>query len=145
MDRIKIRYASQDDLPAIVPLMNQLGYSSDEQQIRDRILEIRERNGDVIVAVKDGSQIVGCVQALLDVRLAEGKIGEIVSLVVKSDMRGQGIGTQLFLEAKKWLHQAGCATIRIRANAVRDEAHQFYKKHGFEEIKTQKIFQLSLH
>lgn len=137
---MKIRNVTKKDLSAIVQLMNELGYSSDKDQIRNRISEIKKRDGEVLVAVDDRDEILGCVHTLIDVRLAEGKIGEIVSLVVKRSARGEGIGTTLLEEATKWLHQSGCKTIRIRANTIRKEAHQFYRNHGFEEVKTQKIF-----
>ena len=144
MKRIKIRFALKKDIPEIVQLLNELGYSSDENQIKDRISQIRKRNEEVLVALDDQDEILGCVHTLIDVRLAEGKIGEIVSLVVKSSMRGQGIGSFLLEEAKKWLRQSECKTIRVRANAVRKEAHKFYENHGFEEMKTQKIFQINI-
>lgn len=138
---ISIRLLQSQDIPQILFLMNELGYSSNEKQLNERISEIRKRNGEVFIAVNNQHKIIGCVHALIDVRLAEGKIGEIVSLVVKSSERGRGIGSKLLIEAKQWLQKSGCTTIRVRANALREEAHKFYKKHGFEEIKTQKIFQ----
>lgn len=42
---------------------------------------IRRVGGDIWVAEKEGKAI-GCVQAHIDIRLAEGMVGEVVSLVV---------------------------------------------------------------
>ncbi len=137
---MKIRYASEEDLSEIVQLMNELGYSVDEELIEERLEKIRQRNGRVFVAVDDSENVLGCVHAFIDLRLAEGEVGEIVSLVVKRDSRGEGIGTELLKKAIDWIRGTGCTKVKVRANTVRDDAHDFYERHGFEEIKTQKIF-----
>ena len=56
--------------------------------------------------------------------LAEGKVGEIVSLVVKPPARGTGIGKGLLQKATEWLQTRGCAQIRVRANENRAEAQR---------------------
>lgn len=140
---MKLRYASEKDSPYIAQLMSELGYKTDDKIIGDRLAQIKQRNGRVIVAVDENGDVVGCVHAFIDLRLAEGEIGEIVSLVVKKELRGKGIGTKLLNKARVWIQETGCKKIRIRANAVREEAHQFYKEQGFEEVKSQKIFQLN--
>lgn len=123
--------------------MDELGYAVDEELMSDRLEKIRQRNGRVFVAENENDKIIGSAHAFIDLRLAEGEIGEIVSLVVKSSERGQGIGTKLLNEAMNWILQTGCANIRIRANVKRKDAHEFYKAHGFEEVKSQKIFQIN--
>lgn len=137
---MKLRYASEKDIQDIVKLVNELGYQADDKLIKDRLEKIKQRNGRVIVAEDENKNVIGCVHAFIDLRLAEGEIGEIVSLVVNKNARGQGIGTKLLNEAKKWISETGCVNIRIRANVKREDAHQFYKEHGFEELKSQKIF-----
>lgn len=139
---MELRYASEKDSPFIAQLMNELGYETDVELIKNRLEKIRQRNGRVIVAVDENGDIVGCVHVFIDLRLAEGEMGEIVSLVVKKELRGKGTGTKLLNKARGWVQDAGCKKIRIRANAIREEAHQFYKEQGFEEVKSQKIFQL---
>ena len=141
---MEIRYATEKDLCALVLLMKELGYTVDEGLIEERLEKIRQRNGRVFVAVGEVENVVGCVHAFIDLRLAEGEVGEIVSLVVKQDFRGQGIGKKLLLKAIGWVRETGCAKVKIRANTVRENAHDFYKQHGFEEVKSQKIFQAEL-
>lgn len=138
---MKLRYASEKDIPQIAELMNELGYQTDAEIIKGRLVKIRQRNGRVIVAVDTNGEVVGCVHAFIDLRLAEGEIGEIVSLVVKKELRGKGIGTKLLHKSRQWIQESGCEKVRIRANTVREDAHQFYIDQDFEEIKMQKIFQ----
>lgn len=140
---MKIRTASKKDLSSIVQLMQELGYSVDEDLIEERLEKIRQRNGRVFIAVDETENVVGCVHAFIDLRLAEGEVGEVVSLVVKDNSRGQGIGSKLLNEAINWIRETGCPKVRIRANAVRKNAHEFYKQYGFEEVKSQKIFQIN--
>ena len=94
---------------------------------------------EVFVA-KIHDRVVGCVGAIIDVRLATGISGEIVSLVVSEPHRGNGIGRGLVEVAESWLTQR-VVKIRVRANSIRSEAHAFYLKMGYQESKTQKIFE----
>jgi GNAT superfamily N-acetyltransferase len=120
-------------------LLSELGYDFDDSTLSQRIEAIRNQGGEVIIASIDGL-VIGCVNTLIDIRLAEGLTGEIVSLVVSAIYRGMGIGKELVFHAESCLKTKGCNTIRVRANAVRKEAHQFYLGMDFKEIKTQKIF-----
>ncbi|MEJ2657595.1 MAG: GNAT family N-acetyltransferase [Desulfobacterales bacterium] len=134
-----IREAIEEDIKALRKLLKELGYDVDGGTLSQRIESIRDQGGEVIVASIDGI-VVGCVNTLIDIRLAEGIVGEIASLVVSDAHRGMGIGKKLVFHAESWLKIKGCTTIRVRANMVRKEAHQFYLGMGFKEIKTQKIF-----
>jgi GNAT superfamily N-acetyltransferase len=90
-----------------------------------------------------GDEVVGCVGAIIDARLAAGVNGEIVSLVVLEPFRGRGIGKRLVEVAEAWL-AAFVGRIRVRANTRRVDAHRFYADAGYQEVKTQKIFQKAL-
>lgn len=126
------------DQAQLKSLLNELGYDLDDARIEQHIREIRNRGGEVFVA-KLADRVVGCVAAIVDVRLAAGIQGEIVSLVVTEPYRGQGIGNGLIKSAEDWLSQT-VDTIRVRANSQRRDAHRFYAKAGYELSKTQKIF-----
>ena len=58
--------------------------------------------------------------------------------------RGRGIGRALVAEAEKWAREKGLETLRLRANAVRTEAHKFYLGLGFKNTKQQLVFVKSL-
>lgn len=142
--QMEIRYASQKDLSEIVQLMNELGYPVNEDLIEERLEKVRQRNGWVFVAVDESENVLGCVHAFIDLRLAEGEVGEIVSLVVEEKSRGKGIGSKLLDKSIHWIQGTGITNVKVRANTIRKDAHDFYKQHGFEEVKSQKIFQLNL-
>ena len=117
--------------------MDQLGYDHSEESLSANISAVREQGGEVFVAEVDGN-VRGCVSAIIDVRLAEGIKGEIVSLVVSGEARGQGLGKGLILEAEKWL-SGKVRVIRVRANALREQSHLFYESLGYSREKTQAV------
>lgn len=69
-----------EDLQTLILLMAQLGYDHSEKTLLDNIVAVREKGGEVFVA-KVAGKVRGCVSDIIDVRLAEGVKGEIVSLV----------------------------------------------------------------
>ena len=136
MNTIYRKYTHQDT-QALIPLMAQLGYALSEQALSNNLSAVRQQGGEVLVAEVAGN-VLGCVSAIIDVRLAEGVKGEIVSLVVSEDARGQGIGKGLVLEAEQWL-TGKVTVIRVRANALREQAHLFYESLDYHKEKTQAI------
>ena len=136
---MKIIYRAYTDLdaPALVRLMAQLGYEHSETTLASNVRAVRQQGGEVFVAEVAGN-VLGCVSAIIDVRLAEGVKGEIVSLVVSEEARGHGIGKGLVLEAQQWL--AGKVTVlRVRVNALREQSHLFYESLGYRKDKTQVV------
>jgi GNAT superfamily N-acetyltransferase len=130
------------DINEVSELLIQLGYNVSTEELINRIEKITELGkGTVFVAKDETNKIIGCVHALLDVRLAGGNFGEVVSLVVDEGFRGKGIGKKLIGEAEAWLRQKGEKRLRIRCNAIRNETHKFYEHLGFVEKKSQKIFE----
>ncbi|MGQ7260635.1 GNAT family N-acetyltransferase [Vreelandella sp. V005] len=81
----------------------------------------------------------GLVNAIVDLRLAGGKIGEIASLLVSADHRGQGVSRVLLQHAQAWLGE-WVSTIRIRTNVVRSDTHLFYTSAGYIVAKEQNVF-----
>jgi len=136
--KTNIRRLRQVDIPFVQQLMHELGYPLDEEEVLFNIDQIHRRNGIILVA-ETGGTVVGCLSAVINTGLAEGMFGEIVSLVVSREYRGSGIGRRLVEQAEGWLKpQVG--KIRIRANRIRLEAHQFYQSLGYRAVKTQVSF-----
>ncbi|MDO8827472.1 GNAT family N-acetyltransferase [Methylophaga sp.] len=135
---ITYRIAQAVDVPKLVHLMEELGYSTSDVALGEVISAIRQGHGEVFVAESGGSA-VGCINAIIDVRLAEGKVGEIASLVVLENYRGRGVGKMLLEYAEHWL-STRVKSVRIRANTKRDDAHGFYAASGYTHIKDQRVF-----
>ncbi|WP_271272175.1 GNAT family N-acetyltransferase [Aliamphritea hakodatensis] len=141
--KIFIRPAITHDTKALAGLMAELGYRWTPSQLAEHIPLLRERGQEVWVACQVNAtgeeRVIGCISAILDMRLAEGCVGEIVSLVVLQDCRGSGAGYALLQAAQEWLAPQ-VSSIRIRANARREEAHGFYLRAGYLPHKSQQVF-----
>ncbi len=130
------KYAEQ-----VSRLLNQLGYNVSSDELPTRTESIRENNkGTVFLAIEE-EKVLGCIHTMVVSRLAEGTCGEVVSLVVDEYMRGKGIGKFLLEKSINWLKERGQTKVRIRCNAIRDEAHKFYSHLGYTEKKSQKVFE----
>lgn len=131
------RTFQEKDLTALIALIKQLGYTHSKQSLLTNIKAVHKAGGEIFIAELNSS-VVGCICAIIDIRLAEGTQGEIVSLVVDKDHRGHGLGKGLVETAEHWLSQH-VNSIRIRANSIRKSARQFYQDLGYVEIKQQVV------
>ena len=135
---ISYRRFQQTDLHGLIKLMFELGYPTKEEEFKKTTREIIKRDGMIFIAEEDG-RIIGSSCAIIDVRLAEGVFGEIVSLVVSENFRGCGVGKHLVQMSEEWIYKR-VNNVRIRANVIRDDAHSFYGHLGYKEKKEQKVF-----
>ena len=136
------RKFEEADIAVLVELMAQLGYQHTEESLMRNVGAVRASGGEVFVAEISG-QVCGCISAIIDVRLAAGVNGELVSLVVNDEKRGRGIGKGLVAIAERWLKER-TPRIRIRANSVREGAHLFYQRLGYTLSKTQAVFEKAI-
>ena len=58
--------------------------------------------------------------------------------------RSLGIGEKLLERAEQWASEKRCRAIGLRCNVIRERAHVFYLRHGYEDKKTQKSFRKAL-
>jgi GNAT superfamily N-acetyltransferase len=95
--------------------------------------ETRARRGDVLVADNDG-QVVGVCQVLIfqHFQHSGGWCCEVESVHVRADQRSQGIGTRLLEAAETFAIEQGCYRIQLTSNNVREDAHRFYQRLGYE-------------
>ncbi len=140
-NRMIVRTAQRGDAGAVAALSAQLGYDEAVDEVRKRIEAIRAQgNGEVYVAVVPPDNVVGWVQvfALLLVELPP--LAEVGGIVVDSRYRRIGVGRGLMAAAEEWARQNGLATLRLRGNAQRDDAHAFYRRLGYRELAASTLF-----
>lgn len=142
---IEIRPARIQDAARMAELLHQLGYERTPAEVI-RYIQASERAPGIntLVAVVPEGGIVGCLQVVVDRRLAEGDRGEIASLVVADTWRSQGVGARLTQAAIEWLQARSIERVRVRCNIKRERAHRFYERFGFRTSKAQKVFDLSI-
>ena len=140
-----IRPARADDATRLTVLLTQLGYGRTPAEVGRHIAAAAaDPRAIVLVAERPGGTVVGCLGALISSRLAEGDRGEITSLVVDTDFRGRGIGAALVRAGAEWVQSHRMTRLRVRCNTKREKAQSFYARLGFQQTKTQQVFDLPL-
>jgi GNAT superfamily N-acetyltransferase len=140
-NRMIVRAAKRGDAGAVAALAAQLGYDEAESEIGRRIEEIRAQgNGEIYVAVVPPDNVVGWVQVFAVLLVELPPLAEVGGIVVDSRYRRIGVGRSLMEAAELWARQNGLATLRLRSNARRDDAHGFYQRLGYREIAASTLF-----
>lgn len=141
---LSIRTARAEDAARLAQLSHQLGYPSDEEQLRLRLARILGATLHSAWVVEhtheDESLVVGWMHAFIDLRLESDARAEIGGLVVDEAWRGRGVGGMLVEKATNWARQRGVDAVRVRSNVKREDAHRFYVERGYEETKRQAVF-----
>ncbi len=143
---LRLRQASLADGPHLARLATQLGYPSTEAQMARRLTALLPRADHWIGVAEQAlsGQVVGWLHATVLASLELDPYAEILGLVVDEGCRGQGIGQQLVAAASRWAHGQGMDHLWVRSNLVRQEAHHFYRRLGFADLKAQQVFGLAL-
>lgn len=89
--------------------------------------------GIVFAAFCDGS-LKGFASVEPKLFGGEQKYLDLTSIHVSEDMRGNGVGAVLFLEAKRWAKEHGARKLYISAHSA-VESQAFYKKMGCVEAE----------
>ena len=140
MDSITVRPYESADLPLVVALAEQLGYPVAEDEVFGHMSAIeQDPNHVVVVAADDLGKAVGWVHVFLARRVFMPPRADLGGLVVDEAARGKSIGEKLMVAAEEWARQMGCTRIIVRSNVVREEAHRFYHRLGYEISKRQAV------
>ncbi len=147
--QIKIRRARKKDAASLAALSGELGYPATSRQIvhRLRLLKPAARHAVLVAELPRrglSGEIVGWIHVRRDDLLEVEPRAEINGLVVADRRRGLGVGARLLEAAEKWSRRRGCRAMHVRSNVLRERAHQFYERHGYEHYKTQKSFRKPL-
>ena len=138
---LKIRRARISDASQIASLSGQLGYPATRLQVKARLARILPLRQHAIFAAESSSKkVIGWAHVSVQ-PLVESEIrAELHGLVVAENARSMGAGAELLDAAEDWARAMGCRAVSVRSNILRDRAHQFYERKGYQHYKTQKAF-----
>jgi GNAT superfamily N-acetyltransferase len=150
---LTIRSALRSDVPALVELLVAGAVPGTPEDKEDRtdtgpylvaLTEIEAAGNAILVAEEHGA-VVGMCQLLLfrHFQGRGGRCAEIESVHVRAESRARGIGSALVRAAVEEARVGGCYRVQLTSNVVRDDAHRFYRRLGFEP--THVGFKLQLH
>jgi GNAT superfamily N-acetyltransferase len=144
-NELNVRRARSDDAQRIAELSGQLGYPATASQMRERLRGIKPSSQHAVFIVESAKEgVIGWLhvsrQPLLEVEIR----AEVNGLVVAEGQRSAGAGARLLAAAEEWARKHGCKGRSVRSNVIRERAHIFYERNGYEHYKTQKSFRKPL-
>ncbi len=144
-NKLKIRRAKNADAPRLAELAGQLGYPTTFAQLRERFRRIQPASQHaVFVAESANDGVIGWLHVSRQPLLEEELRAEVNGLVVADGQRSLGAGARLLATAEDWARKHGCKGMSVRSNVIRERAHKFYERNGYEHYKTQKSFRKPL-
>jgi GNAT superfamily N-acetyltransferase len=142
---LKIRRARRTDAARIAELSAELGYPATTQQVEARFLRLLPKTKHLLlVAEAPGTEIVGWIHVSVANLIESDLRAEVNGLIVAEAHRSLGAGARLLEAAENWARNCGCRTVNLRSNVIRERAHKFYDRQGYEHYKTQKAFRKPL-
>jgi GNAT superfamily N-acetyltransferase len=138
---LSIRQLAVDDAEAVAELSSQLGYPCSAVDIHGRIEEMSRTTDRIAFAAVVDRQIVGWIDAAMERHLQSAACAVIGGLVVREGTRGLGVGRRLCLAIEEWARSQSVSLVRVRSQIKREDAHRFYLRDGYRQVKTSLVFE----
>jgi GNAT superfamily N-acetyltransferase len=141
-----VRVMSEDDVPGVGRLLDQLGYPIATERLaeRFRLLSALPDNALFVVEAEDGG-LAGWAHVYgHHLLVSADSCAEIGGLIVDTEARRQGAGRALMATVEAWALQHGYRDIRVRSGSERVGAHEFYQRLDYQFVKMQARFRKSL-
>jgi len=133
---VSLRKAKADDGPAVCKLATALvGFEADRRASFEAVLA--DLDHDLIVAEADGA-VVGYAHLMTYQDLSHGALaGELLGLVVREDMRRQGIAAALMREIIRLARERGVGELHINTEQDNELAQRLYRSMGAKLVGVQ--------
>ena len=139
-----IRLARREDAARLAELSRQLGYSVTDEDVAARLDVLLDHPDHAVLVAEEAGEVAGWIQVSLTVLVESPRTAIVGGLVVDESSRRRGLGPLLLREADAWARSRRCARLRVPCNVTRADAHRFYEREGFREVKKQRIFERAL-
>lgn len=142
---VGVRRARLMDAKRMAELSGQLGYPATAKQMKARLSDVsKEKAAACFVAESRDGGVIGWIHVSTASLLEVERRAEVNGLVVDETARSRGAGAVLLKAAEKWARGKRCKSMSVRSNVLRERAHGFYLRNGYEHYKTQKAFRKGL-
>ena len=144
MNNITYREAIINGAADMALLNTQLGYPSTTAFLTENLEKVLSLPDNIVFVGEFNQRVIGWINIRLVSTIETGTYCEIFGLIVDEAQRNRGIGKVLIDKAKEWTKSKGVNKLRVRTNVKRKEAHRFYFREGFKEVKEQKSLEALL-
>ena len=143
--KVTVRRVRAIDAESLAELCGELGYPATRDQVKERLRRLVPASSHaVFVAESPGAGVIGWIHVSVTHLLESDTRAEVNGLVVADAQRSLGAGAKLLDAAEQWARKRGCKNVNVRSNVIRERAHLFYLRQGYEHYKTQKAFRKPL-
>lgn len=133
MSDVVIRAPKPADAAEIAALMAELGYPSEARDIPKRLEAHAGDPASIIWLAELDGRVVGVGTARVFPAINQNAlVAWLTALVVAERVRGRGVGKQLVKVAEDWARQQGASKLALTSALHRKEAHEFYKRLGYD-------------
>lgn len=140
-----LREARPSDADRMTDMAGQLGYPLGPGELAERLPRVAgTRDAVVLVAVDVEDQPIGWIHVELKATLLAPLAAQVMGLVVDERARSQGIGARLLERGEAWARERGCHAMLVGTRVTRERAHRFYRRQGYELLKTSHFFEKPL-
>jgi GNAT superfamily N-acetyltransferase len=144
---MRIRKARRSDVERIAELSGELGYPASTAQVAARLRQLKPVSKHAVFVAESpdaATGLVGWLHVSVSHLLESDIRAEVNGLIVAEGQRSAGAGAKLLDAAEEWARRHGCQGMNVRSNVIRERAHKFYERQGYEHYKTQKAFRKAL-
>jgi GNAT superfamily N-acetyltransferase len=144
---MRIRKARRSDVERIAKLSGELGYPASAAQVATRLRQLKPASKHAVFVAESPDAapgLVGWLHVSVSHLLENDIRAEVNGLIVAEGQRSAGAGAKLLDAAEEWARRRGCRGMNVRSNVIRERAHKFYERQGYEHYKTQKAFRKAL-
>ncbi|MFC4653124.1 GNAT family N-acetyltransferase [Lactococcus nasutitermitis] len=134
-----IRKATLSDVPSLTELSKVLGYTLPEKDFLSNLTAVLEGENCLFVAEID-SKVVGYIEGSIYRSILVTLGVRVMGIAVLPDFQDRGIGGELLEALENWARAKGLAQVSLTSGEQRHLAHDFYRKHGYEEYHKQLKF-----
>ncbi len=137
---IIVRQAIRTDLPQILQLYSELveAYSDSHSKViaEEAIWHVLmdDSRQHLLVAEVCG-KVIGTLTVIIIPNIGHGcrPWAAVENVIVDGTCRGLGVGTRLMAEATEFCRSLDCYKIVLSSNLVRQDAHRFYRRLGWQQ------------
>ena len=139
MTDILVRELTQSDVEAIMPLMIQLGYEVNIDELQRRFTQLTDTAGHHVFGAENEGELVGFCHVFARPALEKPPEAIVQALVVTASQRSSGIGGRLMEAVEDWSYRQGYRSVALYSQVERKDAHAFYSGLGYATVTTSSL------